>query len=141
MNPLLLIHGAVTLSLVGLIWTIQVVHYPLFREVGPERFIAYHQRHMALISRVVGPLMLAEIGTAAWLLFLGERSTLFLISLAALAVNWTSTWFYQVPLHRKLASGYDASSIRRLVQTNVWRTAGWTIRGICVNAVLQSRLS
>lgn len=141
MNTLLLSHGAVTWSLVGLIWTIQVVHYPLFREVGPERFIAYHQRHMALVSRVVGPLMLAEIGTAAWLLSLGERSILFLGSLAALALIWVSTWLFQVPLHRKLASGYDASSIQKLVRTNVWRTAGWTIRGICVAAVLHARLN
>ena len=41
MMPLLVIHFAVTWALVGLIWTIQAVHYPLLKDVGHEGFIAY----------------------------------------------------------------------------------------------------
>ncbi len=68
---LLVIHAAVSWALLGLIWTIQVVHYPLFKEVGKESFIAYHERHMRFITWVVGLLMLAEVGSAAVLLNLG----------------------------------------------------------------------
>lgn len=141
MLPLLVIHFAITWALVGLIWTIQVVHYPLLKDVGRESFIAYHQRHMALITWVVGPLMIAEVSSAAWLLYLGERSLLFGISLGALALIWGSTWFCQVPLHHKLTQRYDASAIQRLVRTNIWRTVGWTIRGLCLAALLLSRLN
>jgi exosortase/archaeosortase len=140
MMPLLVIHFAVTWALVGLIWTIQVVHYPLLREVGREGFIAYHERHRARITWVVGPLMLAEISSAALLLYLGERGVLFGISLVGLALIWGCTGFCQVPLHRKLARGYDAPTIRRLVLSNIWRSVGWTIRGLCLAALLVSRL-
>jgi hypothetical protein len=141
MMPLLVIHFAVTWALVGLIWTIQAVHYPLLKDVGQEGFIVYHQRHMALISRVVGPLMLAEVSSAALLLYLGERSVLFGVSLGALVLIWVSTGLCQVPLHQKLTQGHDAPTIERLVRTNIWRTAAWTLRGICLAALLVSRLN
>ena len=139
MTALLLIHLALTWALVGLIWTIQIVHYPLFKDVGNEKFIIYHQRHMDLISWVVGPLMLTEIGSAGVLFFLGERSLAFLISLAALGMVWLSTAFTQIPLHQALTSGYDPRAIDRLVRTNWWRTAAWTLRGVCLVVLLMQK--
>ncbi len=50
MIPVLVIHAAITWALVGLIWTIQVVHYPLLKNVGQAEFVAYHDRHMSLIT-------------------------------------------------------------------------------------------
>ena len=141
MMPLLVIHFAVTWALVGLIWTIQAVHYPLLKDVGQEGFIAYHERHMALITWVVGPLMLAEVSSAALLLYLGQRSVLFGISLGVLALIWGSTWLCLIPLHRKLTHGYDAPTVQRLVRANIWRTVGWTVRGLCLAAILLSRLN
>jgi hypothetical protein len=141
MTTLLIIHFAVTWALVGLIWTIQVVHYPLFKDVVHENFIAYHERHMSLITWVVGPLMLLEVVSAAWLLYLGERSALFCTSIVVLALIWVSTWLFSVPLHHKLTREYDARTIQRLVRTNLWRTLGWTIRGLCLAALLGPRIS
>src|SRR5271157_6285468 len=51
--------------MVGLIWLVQVVHYPLFRLVGSGDFKGYHHNHTRLISWVVGPPMLAEGLSAA----------------------------------------------------------------------------
>ena len=132
MTTLLIIHLAITWALVGLIWTIQVVHYPLLKNVGHEGFVACHEQHMSRITWLVGPLMLAELCSAGALLFFGERSLLFGISLASLALIWASTAFCQVKLHQKLAHGYDAFTIDRLVRTNIWRTLGWTVRGLCL---------
>ena len=70
--------------LTGLIWTIQIVHYPLFEQVGEDRFVRYHERHMRRITWVAGPLMLIEAGSAALLFHLGERSPWFSLGLAAL---------------------------------------------------------
>jgi hypothetical protein len=136
----LVIHAAATWCLVGLIWIIQVVHYPLFKDVGRGGFVSYHERHMALISWVVGPLMLAEVGSAVLLLLLGERSLLFFVSIAPLAMVWLSTVLLQVPLHQRLAHGYDSAAINRLVSTNGWRTFGWTVRGICVVLLLVQKI-
>jgi hypothetical protein len=131
-SALLAIHSAATWALVGLIWTIQLVHYPLFAQVGRETFRTYHQRHGRQITWVVAPLMLVELGTAVGLLYLGFLNPWFLASLVPLAFNWASTWLVQIPLHHRLGSGFDAEAHRRLVTSNWCRTAAWTLRGVCL---------
>lgn len=138
-HDLLLIHAAITWALAGLIWTIQVVHYPLLTQVGREGYCAYHARHMWLITWVAGPLMLAEAGSAGLLLWLREWSALFLASLAPLLIIWISTLAHQVPAHDRLTNGYDESAIRRLVRTNWFRTWGWSARALLVIMLLMTR--
>ncbi len=43
-----LAHITATLYMTGLIWFVQIVHYPLFARVGNAEFSAYEQRHTAL---------------------------------------------------------------------------------------------
>jgi hypothetical protein len=124
------LHFCFTWALIGLIWTIQLVHYPLFHSVGKSHFIAYHEKHMRFISWLVVPLMLAEIGSAALLLFLGERSMLCLLSLLGIALVWASTLCLQVPIHQKLCLSYCKASVDRLVTSNWLRTLAWTARGM-----------
>ena len=131
--PLFILQLASTWFLVGLIWTIQVVHYPLFASVGTERFISYEASHTRLITLVVGPVMLLEAATtllfltvrppaiAAWVAWLG---------LALLAVIWISTAMLQVPAHGQLAEGFESQAHARLVGTNWIRTIAWTARGV-----------
>ena len=51
---ILLTNVAATLYMVGLIWCVQIVHYPLFAEVGKDGFAAYEAAHSSLITAVVG---------------------------------------------------------------------------------------
>ncbi len=134
MSPLFCLqcHSAATWALVGLIWIIQLVHYPLFAQVGRETFQDYHHRHTTQITWVVAPLMFTELATAAWLVFTGSREPWLLASLVPLGGNWLSTWWVQIPLHEKLAKGFDEQTHKRLVATNWWRTAAWTLRGFCL---------
>ncbi len=136
---LLLIHAAITWALTGLIWTIQVVHYPLFAQVGRAEYRAYHARHMWLITWVAGPLMLAEAGSAVLLLWLREWTAFFLASLPPMLMIWASTLVHQVPIHDHLTNGYDESAIRRLVRTNWLRTIGWSVRALLVLLLLMTR--
>jgi hypothetical protein len=140
-HELLLLHAAITWALAGLIWTIQIVHYPLFEQVGEGSFVTYHARHMWLITWVAGPLMLAEVGSAVLLLFLGERPPLFCLSLVPLLAIWGSTFIHQVRLHDKLTNGFHRETIRRLNFTNWIRTIGWTLRAVCLLAALWSAQS
>jgi hypothetical protein len=41
----LLVHVFSTLSMVGLIWFVQIVHYPLFKMVGDDGFSEYERCH------------------------------------------------------------------------------------------------
>ena len=116
----------------GLIWTIQLVHYPLFSEVGSAGFVAYHRQHTRRITWVVAPLMFAELVTTGVLLFWGSRELWLLASLVPLGFNWVSTALVQIPLHNQLALGFDLSVHRKLVATNWWRTIAWSLRGVCL---------
>jgi hypothetical protein len=136
---LLVIHAAATWALVGVIWTVQIVHYPLWAEIGKDAFREYHARHMLRMTLVVAPLVMAEFVTAAALVVCGARGVWLLASFAPMVSNWISTFFVQVPLHAKLASGFDEEIHRRLLASNWWRTAGWTIRGVCLVVVLLGR--
>ncbi|WP_412067826.1 hypothetical protein [Rubrivirga sp. IMCC43871] len=132
MPPIFLANLGATLALVGLIWTIQVVHYPLFAGVGESGWAAYEAAHQSRITLVVGPLMVIEIVSAAWLVF--ERPALLpgwsvVLGATLVAVIWASTAFIQVPLHSALASTFDADAHARLVATNWVRTLAWTARG------------
>ncbi|NRA57346.1 MAG: hypothetical protein HRU13_04425 [Phycisphaerales bacterium] len=115
--------------MVGLIWFVQVVHYPLFARVGGDGWPAYSTSHQARTTMVVGPVMLAEFATAAALLVL-VPGVLSIGGAVLLGLVWASTFFVQVPLHGKLERGHDATLVRRLVMTNWLRTFLWTARGV-----------
>ena len=128
-----LVHAAATWVLVGLIWIIQVVHYPLFTQVGEDGFVAYEAGHTRLISLVVGPAMLVEGVATLWLFFAppdGLTRTLPLIAGLVLAGVHLSTITLQVPAHGRLEHGWDPIVAGRLVRTNWIRPIGWTIRGV-----------
>ncbi len=139
MSLIFTFHSAATWALVGLIWTVQLVHYPLFAQVGVESFKEYHKRHTNQITWIVAPLMLSELLTAAWLAFAARQDAWFMASLVPLAFNWLSTWRVQVPLHDKLATGFEVRVHQRLVSSNWWRTVAWSLRGIsllCASATV-----
>ena len=103
LTPLLLTaHSVSTLYMVGLIWFVQVVHYPLMAEVSEETYQRYQERHMNLTSLVVGPPMLVEAGTALGLVLVlqtGTDAVLAWIAFGCLGVVWLSTACFQVPAH------------------------------------------
>lgn len=136
-------HLAATLFMVGLIWFVQVVHYPLMAAVGEQQFVAYEARHQTLTGVVVGPPMAVE-GVTTLLLFFappaGVGRTLPLVAGLVLAVVLGSTVLVQVPLHGRLSRGFDAAAARRLVSTNWVRTIGWSVRGVLAFAMLARHL-
>ncbi len=123
---LLLGQLASTLPLVGLIWTIQVVHYPLFGAVGEPGFSGYHARHSTRIALIVGPLMLVELTATVGSVVVGTGS---LTRLTLVAIVWATTFLISVPLHGRLGRGFDPRAHRALVVTNWIRTAAWTAHG------------
>lgn len=135
MKALILAHLLATLTLFGVIWTIQLVHYPLFGGVGADGFAAYAEQHRIRITWIVLPAMLVELGTAVWFVF--DRPAAWPVwatwaGLALVGVIWLSTALLQVPLHSVLARGFDADAHTRLVSTNWIRTVAWSGRAALV---------
>jgi hypothetical protein len=128
-------HAATTLYMTGLIWFVQIVHYPLLGAVGNAEFSAYEQRHMSLTTWVVGPPMLVEAATALLLFWFrpeGVATWQVWSGVVLLAIIWLSTALLQVPCHDALSKGYSAKVHRRLVSTNWVRTIAWNLRGLLV---------
>ncbi|PSQ80308.1 MAG: hypothetical protein BRD46_04460 [Bacteroidetes bacterium QS_8_68_15] len=132
MRLLLLVHAGATLMMLGVILVVQVVHYPLFAQVGAANYAGYQKRHMRRITVVVLPTMSVELITAAWLAFAPPPAVPAWTAWTGLALAvliWASTGLVQTPLHRRLADGFDARAHRRLVRTNALRTVAWAARG------------
>ncbi len=120
---------ASTLFMTGLIWFVQVVHYPLFARVEPWAFGRYHADHSRLTTWVVLGPMTAELLTSLLLVFYrppGTTPALAWAGLAAAVLTWASTVFVQVPLHGRLSEGFDPSAHRLLVLSNWVRVVAWT---------------
>jgi hypothetical protein len=144
MHALLLANALATLFMTGLIWFVQIVHYPLFARVGGDVFPAYSRAHQTLTTLVVGPPMLVEALTAlllvvarppqvaAWLAWTG---------LALVGVIWLSTAALQVPAHGRLVNGFDPQVGAYLVSTNWIRTIAWSARAAVVTAMLLQALT
>jgi hypothetical protein len=116
--------------MMGIIWFVQIVHYPLLQRVGTEVFREYHAAHTTLTSWVVaGPMLLELISSAAllWLRPPNISRALLIVNLLVVCGLWISTAFVQVPLHNKLANGFDSSVHRGLVRWNWVRTILWTL--------------
>lgn len=127
----LLANAASTFALTGLIWTIQLVHYPAFRYIAESQFVEFEAFHQRQISWVVVPLMLVELATTA-ALFGWRPAALpvyFAIAGALLVVSvWVCTFAVQVPLHNRLTQGYDRATMDALVHGNWIRTVLWSMR-------------
>ena len=124
---LLLIHLISTSLMVGIIWVIQVVHYPSFHFIGNSRYISFQKFHMERISYIVIPVMLVE-SISGFLLIYDELNLILLISMVLLLSIWMLTVFFFASVHQKLVSGYQLEMVARLVKINWIRTLLWTLR-------------
>jgi hypothetical protein len=116
----------VAAALAGLIWTIQLVHYPLFALVGAREWPHYEAEHQRRITWLAAPLMLANVGLA--LAVVTEEASASRVLNAGLAIGvFVVTGFVFAPMHRRLQG---AGAIRLLVRANWARTAAWTAQVI-----------
>ena len=118
---------AVDFGLVVLIWLVQLIIYPGFRYYSPAELAVWHPKYSNLITLVVGPLMLAQVGLVGWDV-LNRFSWLAIASAVLVGLMWVSTAFQAIPIHNAIAGG-DASpeTLARLVSVNWVRTVGWTV--------------
>ena len=118
---------ALSWGLVGLIWTIALVHYPAFRYAGAEWEDA-HAHHTMWIGVLVGPIMVLELGVAFYVAWRSGYQWQWLVPLGLVVLTWANTFFQAVPLHNQLGVAYDIGLVDRLVRVNWVRTALWTAK-------------
>ena len=127
----LVIQLLATSFMTGLIWFVQVVHYPLMEGWPHDDFGSWEAAHREHTGPVVIPPMLIEGVVAVWLLMHRPRGVnpfLPVLGIIALMGIWGSTFFLQVPCHLQLSTGWDAQTHHFLVTSNWIRTILWSFR-------------
>ena len=127
--------------MVGLIWLIQLVSYPLFSYVNVGDFQKYHSRHVKKITPIVALAMTLEASIALILLIFTPSDSIGLLVINTLLVCliWVSTAFIQIPYHQRLE--FPKNQIlytEKLIKTNWIRTILWTFKLIISIWVLMS---
>ena len=136
-NPVVLgvVHLVATWFMVGLIWTIHVVHYPLFAYVGPDEYVAFQAEHVRRIGMVLLVPWAVEGICILALLVMAMRSKSralllpALLGAAAMGVVLIMSGFFSAPAHGELADGFDADVHADLMRADLIRTIAWTMRG------------
>ena len=138
MSLLFHIHVFFTLALTGLVWFVQVVHYPLYKKITPSGWVEYEKSHVKRTTWVTLYPMLVEATTGLTVLFIwfSQKNTSLIYYMTingvlSLAI-WISTIAIQVPLHQKLQNKHDIKLIKRLIYTNWIRVILWTLRAVLV---------
>jgi hypothetical protein len=132
MSPVVAYNAAATWLMVGLIWFVQLVHYPLMDRAERASFAEYSRLHSQRTTWIVFPPMLLELVTSVWIALrppAGVDPAEAIVGCGLVGVIWLSTFSLQVPQHRRFEQGFDAGAHRRLVRTNWIRTTAWTARG------------
>jgi predicted outer membrane lipoprotein len=140
----LLINLLSTWTMVGVIWFVQVVHYPLLSVVPVQSAASVAVEHQRRTGWVVGaPMALEGVTTLALLVMVPEGVAWFVPWLAGipLAVALGATIFLSVPRHERMAREPDAQVGKELVSTNWVRTIAWTVRGLIVGGMVLATLA
>lgn len=123
-----------TLCLTGLMWFVQIVHYPLFSSIGAAELPEYLNRQSVRMTRLVLIPMLFELLAAVILVAKPSPDEVPVeyawIGLTLVGLIWVSTIFVQVPLQVRLGNGYSEGLHRTLLLTNWVRTWAWTARSL-----------
>ena len=139
----LVLNLVATCVMVGVIWFVQLVHYPLLALIGIDRAPEIAVEHQRRTAWVVGlPMAVEGVTTLALLFACPDGVDVWLPWLGAviLAVVLASTVLLSVPLHERMANSPDTTIGRRLVVTNWPRTIGWTARAIVAGIMLSQAI-
>ena len=131
---MLIFHLIATSVMVGVIWVIQLVHYPSFHFIELKQYTTFQRFHMSRISYVVIPAMLTELFTLILFIISTDKIDSFIsISGLLLILIWLMTAVFFSGVHQKLTSGYDKTIVDKLVKLNWGRTLLWTLRLLLIS--------
>lgn len=129
-ETLAIVHLAATGFMVGLIWTIHVVHYPLFALVN-EPYRPFQEAHMARITALLVVPWGIEVISAALLVLAapaGSATAIALAGMGLIGVLVAITGLGAAPIHGRLVERFDADLHRRLLRVDRVRALLWTVR-------------
>lgn len=128
MTPLLA-HAIAVLFLTGIIWTIQLINYPGFRDIEKRQWPGYHRRHSRHITILVLPPMITELGISSWLVWT-QLNELHVAFFSLSLFTWVITALVFIPLHQRIVVRPTERNLRRITGLNWLRTLAWTASSV-----------
>jgi hypothetical protein len=126
-----LVQLVVTVLMVGMIWTVHVVHYDLFPLVGADSWDAYESAHVDRIGKVLfGPWLIE--GICVLVLLLAHPKRLRVLALAGaflMLFILIDTAAFSAPAHGVLLDHWDQQTYDELMTVNLIRAWLWTAKG------------
>lgn len=143
-DVVLLLNVVASWTMVGVIWFVQVVHYPLLSVIPVESAASVaveHQRRTGWVVMI--PMAVEGVTTLLLLGMVPDGVAWFVPWLAGLplAVALGGTVLLSVPRHERMVNNPDASVGRELVTTNWVRTIAWSLRGLVSAGMLLATLA
>ena len=136
MDPRLLALGlaCVDVAMAAVSWLILLCTYPDFARWEAAEFARHHEDYTRKVGRVVGPLLLLQLGGHAWLVFRGGEGW---PALGLVLACWALTGFWSVPCHRRLQfEGPGSPALGSLIRSHAWRTALWSV--VAMDAIVRA---
>lgn len=129
----LLAETAATIFMSGVLWTMQLLNYPLLGLVGRDAFTGYETAHNRRFGLVVVPGVLAAAAGAIGLLAIQPQQIPLwapACELGLVVAVIVSTAVLQGRQHAALAQGFDERILRLLVRSNWIRVIAWSAAGV-----------
>lgn len=127
-ETIFLLNTVSSFFMMGLIWYVQLVHYPTFKFIDEEIFQSFHAHHSLKTGIIVMPIMSIELASSGALTWFYGWTSLHAIGFYVVIFIWLSTFILSVPKHNALSHGKVDSLITDLIATNWVRTALWTAK-------------
>jgi len=120
-----------TLLIAGVLWFVQLVHYPLFNEIPAKNMVNYGYYHIQKISGIINLLFIVDFTTIVFLLLLVNSdlsATLMIINIAIFGFIVILTRITFLPIHQKLSKNPNSFLISKLINLNWIRTLVWSLK-------------
>lgn len=143
-DALLVLDLVASWVMVGLIWFVQIVHYPLLSIVPIQAASSVAEEHQRRTAWVVMLPMAVQGFTSLGLMRWIPNGVSWWLPWAngvCVAIALASTVLLSVPRHARMAANPDEKVGRELVLTNWPRTIAWSASGVALAAMLIQRMN
>lgn len=128
LNTLILLKLLIDTGLVVLILMVQLTIYPSFLFYKRSDLIQWHLKYTKGIAIIVGPLMVAQLFIAVYVVFGVSQYTFGGLYLLFVLATWISTALFFVPIHNRItANTHSKKDLENLVLRNWLRVLLWIV--------------
>lgn len=132
LDVVVVVQAIVTTLMVGMIWTVHLLHYQLFPLVGADAWDAYESAHVDRIGKILfGPWLIEGLCVLVLLLAHQRRMRILaFVSAFLMLFILIDTAAFSAPAHGVLLESWDRGTYDDLMTVNLIRAWLWTGKGV-----------